>query len=71
MWSDEKLWVEKSSANSLLELVNTAERYAASLNNDQINIAVNDILPRAQAYIEFIGGAFEYNLKSFKKNLSR
>ena len=53
--------------NSLPELVNTVERYAASLNKDQIITAVNDILPRAQAYIESDGGAFEYKRKSFKK----
>ena len=35
MWSDEKLWV-KNPPNSLPELVNTVERYAASLNKDQI-----------------------------------
>ena len=56
--------------NSLLELVNNVERYAASLDKDQISTAVNDILPRAQACIESDGGAFEYKLKSFKKILN-
>ena len=36
--------------NSLPELVNTVERYTASLNKDQIITSVNDIHPRAQAY---------------------
>ena len=40
--------------------MNTVERYAASLNKDQIITAVNDILQRAQACIESDGGAFEY-----------
>ena len=57
--------------NSLLELVNTVERYAASLNKDQIITAVNDILPRAQTCIVSDGGAFEYKLKSFKKRHNR
>ena len=52
-------------------IVNTVERYAASLNKDQIIIAVNDILQRTQACIESDGGAFEYKLKSFKKRLNR
>ena len=47
------------------------ERYAASLNKDQINTTVNDILPRAQACIEYDGAAFEYKLKFFKKRLNR
>ena len=37
------------TSSSLPELENTVERYAASLNKDQIITAVNDILPRAQA----------------------
>ena len=53
--------------NSLPELVNTVERYAASLNKYQIITAANDILPRALACIESDGGAFEYKLKSFQK----
>ena len=57
--------------NSFPELVNTVERYAASLNKDQIITAVNGILPRAKACIESDGGAFEYKLKSFKKRLNR
>ena len=57
------------TSNSLPELVNTVEKYAASFNKDQIITAVNDILPRAQACIEFDGGAFEYKLKSSKKRL--
>ena len=32
---------------------------------------MNDILPRAQAWIESDGGAFECNLKSFKKKINR
>ena len=40
-------------------IVNTVERYAASLSKDQIITAVNDILPRAQARIESDGGAFD------------
>ena len=59
------------TSNSLSELVNTVERYAVTLNNDQIITAVNDILPRAQACLESDGGAFEYKLKSFKKRLNR
>ena len=43
------------------------EKYAASLNKNQIITAVNDILPKAQACIESDGGEFEYKLKSFKK----
>ena len=58
-------------SNSLSELVNTVERYATSLNKDQIITAVNEIQPRAQACIESDGGAFEYELKSFKKSLNR
>ena len=57
--------------NSLPELINTVERYAASLDKDQIITAVNDILPRAQACIESDGRAFDYILKSFKKRLNR
>ena len=48
------------TSNSLPELVNTVERYAASLNIGQIITAANDILPRAQTCIESDGGAFEY-----------
>ena len=59
------------TSNSFPELVNTVERYAASLNKDQIITAVNDILPRAQTCIESDGGEFEYKLKSFKKKLNR
>ena len=54
-----------------LELVSIVERYAASLNEDQILTAVNDILPKKQACIESDGGAFEYKLKSFKRRLNR
>ena len=53
---------------SLLELVSTVERYAASLSKEQITTADNDILPRAQACLDSDGGAFEYKLKSFKKD---
>ena len=56
---------------SLPELVNTVERYAASLNKNQIISAVNDILLRAQACIEFDGGEFECKLISFKKRFNR
>ena len=56
-------------SNSLPELVNTVEGYAASLNKDQIITPVNDILPRAQACIKSDRGAFEYKLRSFKKRL--
>ena len=56
---------------SLPKLVNTVEKYAASLNKDQIITAVNDILSRAQACIKSDGGAFEDKLKSFKKRLNR
>ena len=58
-------------SNSVSELVNSVERYAASLNKHQIIAAVNDILARALACIESDGGAFEYKLKSFKKKLNR
>ena len=51
--------------------MNTVERYAASLNKDRIITAVNDMLPRAQACIESDGGAFEDELKFFKKELNR
>ena len=61
--------LRKNLPNSLPELVNNVDRYAASLNKDQIITAVNDILPRAQACIESDGWAFEYKLKSFKKDL--
>ena len=57
-------------SNFLPELVNTIEGYAASLNQDQIITAVNDILPRAQACIESDGGALEYKLKSLNKRQS-
>ena len=50
----------KDPPNSFPELVNTVERYAASLNKDQIITAVNDILPRAQACIESDARTFEY-----------
>ena len=63
--------LRKNPPNSLPELVNTVERYAASLNKDQITTAVNDILPRAQACIKSDGGAFEYKFKSFKKRHNR
>ena len=43
--------LRKTPPNSLPELVNTLERYAAGLNTDQIITAVNDILSRAQACI--------------------
>ena len=62
--------LRKKPPNSLPELVNTVERYAASLNEDSIITAVNDILLRAQACIESDGGAFEYKLRSFKKRLN-
>ena len=52
-----------------IELVNTVERYAASLNKDQVITAVKS--PRAQACIESDEGAFEYELKYFKKKLNR
>ena len=45
--------------------------YASSLNKDEIITAVNDILLRAQSYIESDGEVFEYKLKSFKKRLNR
>ena len=61
--------LQAPTSNSLPEIVNTVERYAASLNTNQIITTVNDILPRAQACIESDGGAFEYKLKSFKKIL--
>ena len=63
--------LRKNSPNSLPELVNTVERYAASINKDQIITATNDILPRTQACIESAGGAFEQKLKSFKRRLNR
>ena len=71
-WSVCLVELRKNPPNSFPGLVNTVERYAAILNKDQIiTAAVNDILPRVQAYIESDGGAFEYNLKSFKKTLNR
>ena len=57
--------------NTLPELVNTVEVYAARFKKYQIITVVNDILPWAQACIKFDGGAFEYKLKSFKKRLNR
>ena len=51
--------------------MNTVERYAASLNRDQIITAVNDILLIAQACIESDGRAFANKLKSFKKRFIR
>ena len=65
------IYISTLTSDSLPELVNTVERYDASLNKDQIITAANDILPRAQACIESDGGAFEYKLKSFKKRLNR
>ena len=54
----------KYPPNSLPELVNTVERYAASLNKDQIIAAVNDMLPRAELnrYI-FIADTFSSNVE--------
>ena len=40
-----------STSICLPELVNTVERYVASLNKNKIITSVNDILPRAQACI--------------------
>ena len=51
--------------------MNTVERYAASLNENQIITALNDILPRAEDWLESDGGAYEYKLKSFNKILNR
>ena len=70
VWSACLVGLKKNLSNSFPELVNTAERHAAGLNKDQIIIAVNDILPRAQTFIESDGEAFEYKLKSFKKILN-
>ena len=49
-WSLCLVEFRKNPPNSLPELVNTVERYATSLNKDQIITAVNDILQRAQAF---------------------
>ena len=68
-WSVCLVELRKNPPNSLPELVNTVERYAASLNKDQITAAVNAIPPRAKVCIESDGGAFEYKLKSFKERL--
>ena len=65
------IFLPTPTSNSLPDLVSTVERYAASLDKNQIITAVNDILPSAQACIESVGGVFEYKLKSFKKILSR
>ena len=62
--------LRKNPPNSLPELVNTVDRYAASLNKDQITTVVNDILPRAQSCIESDGRTLEYRLKSFKKRFN-
>ena len=51
--------------------MNTVERYATSLDKDQIIPSVNDILPSAQAFTASDGGAFEYKLKSFNKRFNR
>ena len=58
-------------SNSIPELANTAETYAANLNKDQIITAVNNILPRVQVCIESNRRAFEYKLKLFKKKCNR
>ena len=51
-WSVILVELRKNPPNSILELVNTIESYAASLNKDQIITDVNDILPRAQTSFE-------------------
>ena len=66
-WSVCLVELGKNLPNSLPELVNTVERYAASLNNYQIITAANEILHRA--CIESDGRAIEYKLESFKKDL--
>ena len=50
-WSVCLVEISKNHPNAVSELVNIVERYAASLNTDQIITAVNDILQRAQAII--------------------
>ena len=65
-WSVCLVELRKNSLNSIPEIVYTVERYAASLNKDQIITALNDILPRAQACIEYDGGAFDYKPKIFQ-----
>ena len=49
------------TSNSIPELVNTVERYVASLNKDYIITAVNDILPRAQARSNLMEGYLNTN----------
>ena len=63
--------LQTPSSNSLPELVNIVERFAASLSKDQIITTVIDILPRAQACIVSDGGAFQYKLKSSKRKFNR
>ena len=46
------IFLPTPTSNFLPELASTVERYAAGLNKDQIIIAVNNILLRAQACIE-------------------
>ena len=41
-WSVCLVELKKNPPNSLPELVNTVERYAACLNKDQVSTAVND-----------------------------
>ena len=70
-WSVCLIELRKNPPNSLPQLVIIMERYDTNLNKDQIINTVNDILPRAQAWIESDGGSFGYKLKSFKKRLNR
>ena len=70
-WSVCLIELRKNTPNSITVLVNTVERYAASLNKDQIITAVNNILARAQSCIESDRGTFEYKLKSLNKRLNR
>ena len=68
-WSVCLVEIRKNPPNSLPELVNTVERYAASLNKDQIITAVNDILPIVKACIEYDGGALSTNRNPSRKDI--
>ena len=61
---------EKKIIIIMIIIVNTVERYPATLNKGQRITAVNDSLPRAQACIESDREAFEYTLKYFEKKLN-
>ena len=51
---DSSISLPTSTSNSLPELVNNVERYAASVNKDQIITAVNDILTKSPSLYQIL-----------------